>query len=80
MEKFRAKFRLSTETKGEGEGKKLTFYPVQDTGIPEDQQFHKYTPSGTLEMFVTNQAILESVKPGDQFYIDFTPIKQGVKE
>lgn len=41
--------------------------------IPEDQQFQKYTPSGTLQAIIGNPAALAQLKVGSFYYIDLTP-------
>lgn len=45
-----------------------------DVTIPEDRRFCEYTPSGTLEMYVTNPAAIEALPLGQAFYLDFTPV------
>ena len=41
--------------------------------IPENQRFHKATPSGSLKMIVDNPPAAEVFVPGMEFYVDFTP-------
>lgn len=70
----RAKFRLAEVTSFGNTGmQKFKFSAVQDTSIPEDAQFTKYTPSGTLEMSVDNPPAQAQFKVGDYYYLDFTP-------
>lgn len=45
-----------------------------ESGIPEDERYHKYTPSGKIEMFVDNPPAAEQFKLGQAFYVDFTPV------
>ena len=42
--------------------------------IPENQRFHKATPSGSLTMTVDNPPAAEVFVPGMEFYLDFTPV------
>lgn len=41
-------------------------------GTEENQNFHKYTPSGVLEMTVDNPSALEFFELGKEYYLDFT--------
>jgi hypothetical protein len=72
----RAKFQLAaiTDHAGFTSGKTFRFVPHYDTSIPEDKRFMEATPSGSIEMFVTNPAVHETFKNGDFFYVDFTPV------
>lgn len=40
----------------------------------EDNSFSKWTPTATFAMTVTNPAVLEQLKPGKLFYVDFTEV------
>ena len=39
----------------------------------EDNTFSEATPSAELKMTVTNKALHGKFKPGQKFYVDFTP-------
>lgn len=41
----------------------------------EDNTYSKYTPSAELSMNITNENLFGKIKPGMQFYVDFTEIK-----
>jgi hypothetical protein len=41
-------------------------------GEDEDNDFHRYSPSGSLELTITNPHLLGRFKPGQKYYIDFT--------
>lgn len=41
-------------------------------GLDEDNQFGKFTPSGSLTLTVANPALLGRFKPGEKYYLDFT--------
>jgi hypothetical protein len=75
----RAKFVVqSVKTWGYG-GREIVATPV--TGgpneIPENQRFHKATPSGQLTMTVDNPPAAEVFVPGAEFYLDFTPVPKA---
>jgi hypothetical protein len=42
-------------------------------GTPEDNSFSEATPSATLSMQITNKSLHGQFKPGQKFYVDFTP-------
>jgi hypothetical protein len=42
-------------------------------GSDEDNTYAKYTPNASLSMTINNPALLGKFKPGDTFYLDFTP-------
>lgn len=74
----RAKLRLNHITVREyGMGiepsKVAHFDTVYDSSIPEDMAFCKATPSGHIEMQITNPAALAQLIPGKQYYVDFSP-------
>lgn len=39
----------------------------------DNATWSKYTPSGRLEMFITNPPALDQFEPGTAFYLEFTP-------
>lgn len=68
-------------TKNEGGSETLKFRGVakKDSygpeGLDENNTFAKFSPSISLEMTVTNEALHGKFNPGDTFYLDFTPAK-----
>lgn len=42
-------------------------------GSDENNDFWKYTPSGSLKMGIDNPSSLALFKPGQEYYLDFTP-------
>lgn len=46
-------------------------YP--DDGTDENNTFATWTPSASLEMSITNPALIGKYDVGDTFYVDFTP-------
>jgi hypothetical protein len=69
---FRAKITV-TEVKRYTYGETITANPVY-SGSPEDNSYSSSTPSGKIELHVTNAALIGQINPGDQFYVDFTPV------
>jgi hypothetical protein len=53
---------------------KSTAYP--EDGSDEDNTFAKWSPSATLEIHVTNPALLGKFNPGEKYYVDFTKAEQ----
>lgn len=49
----------------------VRFHPVYGGG-DENQEWSKYTPSGYLEMTITNPAAFEQFEEGAEYYITFT--------
>lgn len=72
----RAKFTVNSIEMFSGNYGKVKLTAVHDTSTPENERFTKASPSGTLEMAIDNPPALNQFKPGQQFYVDFTPIEQ----
>ncbi len=68
----RAKFKVVSVTESEGGNKSVKLQPVTG-GSPENESFFKWTPYGEINMGTINQEAAEQFKPGQQFYVDFTP-------
>ena len=43
--------------------------------VPEDRNFSKFTPNGKMEFTVTNPAVIDRFKPGQEYYIDLIPVE-----
>ena len=69
----RAKFQLQQITQYQSTGKSVVFRPMYDQTIPEDQRFAKATPSGEFTMYVDNEAALNQLEIGKQYYFDISP-------
>lgn len=57
---------------------KLVFHAVPAKTYPadgsdEDNTYAKFSPSAVLEIQITNPALHGQFKPGQKFYVDFTP-------
>ena len=76
---MRAKFVLQTVTLGLGGSEKLSFTAVAKSGSypadgsDEDNTYAKFSPMASCEILVMNPALAGKFKPGDKFYVDFTP-------
>lgn len=78
MVKVRAKFKInSIETFETAE--RLTLSAVSASsyasdGYDENNSFAAFTPQADLSMLITNKALLGTFAPGQEFYLDFTPV------
>ena len=52
---------------------KIVFTTVYDPSIREDRNFAEATPMGTIEISVTNPAIIGKIRPGESYYVRFEP-------
>jgi hypothetical protein len=76
----RAKFRVTKIAKtvsGSAEAVEITLTPEYDKSIPEDQNYAKYTPSGTIQLYVDNPAASDQLALGKFFYVDFNEVEQA---
>lgn len=49
------------------------FGTVCNDGTPENERFHKYTPSGTITIAVDNPNV--NFEPGKYYYVDFSEVQ-----
>jgi hypothetical protein len=71
---MRAKFTIESINSTEY-GDQVKFVAKYDCkNSPEDNSYSKYTPSADASLSITNPALIGKFKPGQQFYVDFTPI------
>lgn len=74
---MRAKFKIATVLVSE-HAEKIAAGPVCRTGSypadgsDEDNTFALFSPSGSLELNITNPALRGALKPGEKYYLDFT--------
>ena len=78
MSKIRAKFICdSVEGDEYGENFKLSaVYGTDDKDNEENNQFAEATPSGQLEMMISNPTAKGFFKEGKSFYLDFTEVDE----
>lgn len=74
---MRAKVRLGTVTQMETQ-EVLEFTAVaakqyNPDGADEDNTYAKYSPSAKFSITVANPALIGQFKPGETYYVDFTP-------
>lgn len=55
-----------------------TAYPAD--GTDENNTFAKWTPTAELNMTVTNPSLFGQFKPGQEFYVDFTPVAEPAQD
>jgi hypothetical protein len=48
-------------------------YSAVSGGSKEDNSFSAATPSGSIELHISNKELWGTIKPGQKFYVDFTP-------
>lgn len=74
----RGKFKLNevTHVDWNTSARKLTFSAVSNDGTPENERFHKYTPSGIITMTVDNPVAVEQFQIGGEYYVDFSPVQK----
>lgn len=48
------------------------FFAVCNDGTPENDRFHKYTPSGSIKIVVDNPDVV--FVPGKRYYVEFTEV------
>lgn len=68
---MRAKFKVTKVTKLEG-GTEIATAMAVSADTPENQSFSKFTPSGNLEIHITNPDTYGFFEPGGSYYLDFT--------
>lgn len=68
----RSKFRVFTITEYENGNKEVKLNAVT-SGSKENEEFFKWTPSGSISLGVINPKAADAFYPGKEFYVDFTP-------
>ena len=69
---MRAKFHVNSVTH-DAYGRLVKMQAVHDSS-PENNQFAQATPSGTLELYITNPAAMDFLEPNKDYYLDFTAV------
>lgn len=65
----RAKFKCYSKTQSVY-GESIKMFPVT-SGSQENEQFFKWTPSGTLEMGIVNPDAAKQFEVGKEYYLNF---------
>lgn len=70
--KTRGKFQCLTEKRNSWSKTAVTyvFAAVCNDGTPENERYHRYTPSGSVEITVDNPNVVFEL--GKSYYVDFT--------
>lgn len=66
----RGKFQCFKASRYQGVSREYQFNAVCQDGTPENDRFHKYTPSGTITIMVDNPNV--EFEPGKYYYVDFS--------
>lgn len=81
MERVRAKFNVCNLLKDQYGNVVVKLYAVYagDESSPENESFSNSTPSGNVELFITNPAAADFFEKltGKYVYLDFTPAPVG---
>jgi hypothetical protein len=74
--KMRCKVRVDSVKRWSGNFEEIVFDAVSG-GTKENESFAQATPSGKLVITVTNPAVLGQIRPGEEYYLDLTPVSQA---
>ena len=50
--------------------------PFDADGNSEDNTYARWTPSGRIDLTITNPNLFGKIKPGQRFYLHFTEAKE----
>lgn len=67
---MRCKVKLQSILKDQN-GSTVTFQPVTG-GSPDNQNFFKFTPYGEIKLGVINDAVVDKLEIGGEYYVDFS--------
>lgn len=65
----RCKFKCDSKTVDGNGDAQISMSPVY-TGSPENEQFFRYTPSGSFQFGTVNKAAADQIEEGKEYYID----------
>lgn len=69
-----AKFRVEKVIIFRGQIREVFLNPVNGSSAnPDNASWSKYTPSGTLNMLITNPDVYNQFEPGNEFFLTFSP-------
>lgn len=72
--KIIAKFKCLSVTRHEGDSETVR---MQAAYGPGNEQWSKFTPSGSLEVCITNPACAGAFEPGKHYHLTFEPTEEG---
>lgn len=70
---LRAKFQCSSINKSPDDSSAVVHLSAVTTGSADNETWSKYTPSGQLQMTISNPAAAEQFEQGKEYFIDITP-------
>lgn len=75
------KFRVSRvitrmDVNGQPESTDIELFTVYGDDNPENKEFFKYTPSGSITVNTVNPKAAEYFNYGDEMYVTFTKVKE----
>lgn len=74
--KTRCKFTVEKVTRYQGKFEQITLNAVHGGLSEEDKSFSAFTPSGKLEITVTNPVVVGTFEPGKSYYLDLIPVPE----
>lgn len=83
MPNMRAKVAVRSIGKAYEGAETLRFAPVMSNesfgpnGESENNTYARYTPSGAIDLTVTNPDLLGKFSEGEEYYVDFTPANEN---
>lgn len=69
----RAKFQCNSIQKSQDNSTAVVHLIAVTTGSTENESWSKYTPSGQLQMVISNPAAAEQFELGKEYFIDISP-------
>lgn len=69
----RAEFHCNAINKSPDNSTAVAHLIVVTTGSAENESWSKYTPSGQLQMVISNPAAFEQIELGKEYFIDIVP-------
>lgn len=75
----RAKFQCNSINKSADNSSAVVNMMAVTTGSAENESWSKYTPSGQLQMVISNPAAVEYFEQGKEYYIDIQPAELSSK-
>ncbi|HBR1944564.1 TPA: hypothetical protein MAO59_005222 [Klebsiella pneumoniae] len=75
----RAKFQCNSINKASDNFTAVVHLIAVTTGSAENESWSKYTPSGQLQMVISNPAVFEHFEQGKEYYIDIQPAELSSK-
>lgn len=68
---MRCKVRCESITESTN-GYEVKFFPVTAGKSPENEAFFKWTPYGEIRLGIVNATVVQNLKVGGEYYVDFT--------